>query len=188
MSYVFHHDLKPCPCGKCRESILVVDENPRFPDADENNLLTLRMPAAATMNEAFFFGSEAKAKRHRGEALTGEEEVIIGLLDAFLAHRETLLRIVVHGVEGTGDAEHDAAEFDRAIELAHDLACASFYAPTKGEGPMPAMVQIDTTLAYSEMDDFIAESFDGDDCIGDGCDDPDCDLHNDKPVPTTFEA
>jgi len=191
MGYTFFHDLEPCPCGKCDGSILVADDGPRV-EGDDENVLTLSLLSASTLDTAFHLGGEAKSKRQRGEDLTEEEEVIIGLLDALLLHREVLLRIVIHGVEGTGDAEHDGEEFDRAIELAQDVACAGFNVPVASDPRTPVGVCIDATLVYDEMDAYIAESLDDD---GDGdlddhevCVDPDCELHRDKPTPTDFEA
>lgn len=190
MAYTYHNDLEPCPCGNCEASILVADTHPRHEGHDENMLL-LHLPSASTLDTAFCLGGDAKVKRQRGEELTDEEEVIVGLLDALLLHREVLLRIVVHGVEGTGDADHDNVEFDRVIELAQDLACAGFNVPVPSDPRTPVGVRIDASLVYDELDAYIAESLgddDGDLADHEVCVDPDCTLHRDKPTPTDFEA
>lgn len=191
MAYTYNNELELCPCGNCEASILVADAHPRHEGHDENMLL-LHLPSASTLDTAFCLGGDAKAKRQRGEELTDEEEVIVSLLDALLLHREVLLRVVVHGVEGTGDEEHDEQEFERVIELAQDLACAGFNVPVPSDPRTPVGVRIDATLVYDELDAYIAESLGGDD---DGdladhevCVDPDCTLHRDKPTPTDFEA
>ena len=189
MAYTYHNDLEPCPCGKCDGTILIADEHPRYEGHDEN-LLLLQTMSASTLDTAFRLGGDAKGKRQRGEELTEEEEVIVSLLDALLLHREVLLRIVVHGVEGTGDEEHDDVEFERTIELAQDLACAGFNVPVPSDPRTPVGVRIDATLVYDEMDAYIAESQDDGDGLADHevCVDPDCELHRDKPTPTDFEA
>jgi len=178
-----------CACG-CGGSVLIADPQPRD-EGDEDNVLELFLPTHRLLDRAFRLGGDAKAKAHRGERLTEEEAVVIGLLDALLVHREVLTRIVV-GVE-IGGVEDEL--FDEAFDLAQDLIHAGFRTPDD-EPEVPTSVRIDTSMVLRDLEEFEVEGDcdcddeDEDDAHAHGivtvCDVPDCPVH--KPVPTDFEA
>jgi hypothetical protein len=176
----YNFPTTPCACG-CGGSVLIADTQPRE-EGDEGNVMELFLPSHRLLDRAFRIGGDAKAKAHRGEVLTEEEAVIIGLLDALLVHREVLTRIVV-GVEIGGT---DDELFDEGFDLAQDIIRAGFHTPDTEED-VPTSVRIDTSMVLRDLEEFEVEG----DCEGDDdtvCDVPDCPVHGDKPVPTTYEA
>jgi len=172
----------PCACG-CGGSVLIADAQPRD-EGDEENVMELFLPTHRLLDRAFRLGGDAKAKAHRGEVLTEEEGVIIGLLDALLVHREVLTRIVV-GVE-IGGVEDEL--FDEAFDLAQDIIRAGFHTPDTEER-VPTSVCLDNSMVLRDLEEFEVEGDEDDEDDDDTvCDVPDCPVHGDKPVPTDFEA
>ena len=126
-------------------------------------------------------GGDAKAKVKRGEVLTEEEGVVIGLLDALLVHREALTRIVVGMEIDTGSEEEDDALFDGGLALARDIVHGGFHTPTTKPGVITS-ARIDVTMTLEDLGDFPVDHEEVD------CDVDDCPIHGDKPVPTDYEA
>jgi hypothetical protein len=174
----YNFPTEPCACD-CGGSVLLFDTQPRE-EGDDENVMELFLPSHRLLDRAFRIGGDAKAKAHRGEAMTQEEGVIIGLLDALLVHREVLTRIVV-GVE-VGGTEDEL--FSEAFDMAQDIISASFNTPDDSPG-VPTSVSIDVSMTLRDLDDFPVEEDDDTETV---CDVPDCPVHGDKPVPTIYEA
>ena len=175
-------DIRECDC--CEATVLVHDE-PNFPD--EPCPATLMLPDRAMINRAMEIVGIAKARTTKGGAEFSEEEALIAmLLDAYIVHRELLTRAVIHGVDGTGQGdEAEDAMRDEALLIGHDILRIGLI-DGNTHPDVPRSIDLDIGHVVYEQED---EDDEGDDPDAETvCDVPDCPIHGDKPVPTTYEA
>jgi len=112
---VTHYPI--APCAECGISTLVIDEEAsNLISEDGSTLMTLRFPRKATVQAAMRIA--AREGQASGDAVVRE------LLDGLMLAMEILSRLVVYGVDGTGDDDADDIDFERALAAAHDVACA----------------------------------------------------------------
>ncbi len=160
-------------CEECNERVLVYDHPVFF---DDPRPTSLRLPTLDGLGRAMEIVGDARAK---GEGLDEKEALIAMLLDAFAIHRELLSRAVTYGIDGSGSPELDDEMLEETLRVAHDL----FRIGLRRENAHPdepVGIDLDLGHLFCEFGDEFTASLD--------CTDPDCELHNDKPVPTDFEA
>lgn len=109
------------PCADCGLPKLIVDREASDLICDTGEtLVTLAVPQKAAIHAAM-----AISARVRAEGAKDERDVLIReLTDGLLLAMEVLSRIVIYGIDGTGDNDADDVDFERALDVAHDLVCA----------------------------------------------------------------
>ena len=111
----FHCDIDVC--DDCGERTLILDEEPSdLLSEDGSTLMRFPVPGASALDAALRISAAVR----EGQATDPLEKLIYELTAGLIASMELLSRIVVHGVDGTGDEDIDNAERDEAMLLAHD--------------------------------------------------------------------
>lgn len=138
-------------CEECGSNYLIASE-PVFADCPVP--ATLALPHIDMVRLAMDICVRVRAKG----AKSVEEELIHQLLDAFMLHRELLIRLVVHGADGTGDEDYDDEVFEDTLCIARDLLrCGIIDEET--HPATPKKIEIDIGSVFMEIEAGFAEKF-----------------------------
>ena len=108
-------------CLDCGERALILDAEPSdLLTEDGSTLMRFPVPRALSLDAALRISAAVRG----GQATDPLEKLIYELTSGLIASLELLSRIVVFGVDGTGDVESDDANLDAALSAAHDYCLA----------------------------------------------------------------
>lgn len=144
-------------CDDCGEHTLLLDEEPSdLIVEDGSTLMRFPVPDGLTLDTALRISAAVR----EGRATDPLEKLIFELTAGLVASMELLSRIVVYGVDGTGDVDLDDEDLRAAMLAAHDY-CRVFGAAELDGAVVGVQLDASNFLCFIPDGDAAAQLPDG---------------------------